>query len=120
MMDDELDSTTENVRDCFVYGRWAVGNPERHFAEFDSWLAAHDAELTRQSPASTAAADAWEWGHRHSQGTNAIGDEKRARLEYAEGVARDHRKQTQEQGKNRLVKRRPAGPWIEVAAPKEG
>jgi hypothetical protein len=63
-MNDEFDSTTDNVRDCFVYGRWFNGNPERHFAEFDRWLAEHDdavrAETLEVAAVLAESVDVWD------------------------------------------------------------
>jgi len=59
--------TTQDVRASYRNSNSTLGgipyrgpyeSPADLHAEFDRWLAAHDAELTRQSPASTTAADA--------------------------------------------------------------
>lgn len=46
--------TDEEARESYVYGRWMTGEPERHLAEFDRWLAQHDAEVL------AAARPSWE------------------------------------------------------------
>ena len=47
-MSDTYTPNDGTVRECYVYGRWAEGQPERHFPEFDRWIAAHDADKDRQ------------------------------------------------------------------------
>lgn len=48
-MPEEHTPTTDEARDCYVYGRWVEGPPERHFAEFDRWLAQVKAETLRDA-----------------------------------------------------------------------
>ena len=45
---DDYTPTTEDVRESYTYFRGAIPTVE-HEAEFDRWLAAHDAEVREQT-----------------------------------------------------------------------
>lgn len=63
---------------------------------------------------------AWEWGYKHSQGTNWVGSEAGARFQMESSMNGDGRKQRQAQKRQRLVKRwvgnpiEVENPWAEV------
>ena len=58
----------------------------------------------------------WEWGYTHSQGTNWVGDEMRARHDMRQSMLRDERLQWQARRRQRLVKRW-VGNVVEVENP---
>lgn len=100
----EYTPSTGEVRRRYAYARSAGNKNQSAVAEFDRWLAAHDAEVRAGV---VAEEPEWEYGIR----TLRYGGK------YGFYVARDEqdaKRQLEGTSRSEIVRRRKAGPWVPV------
>lgn len=122
--------TTEDVREDYAIGRNEVigaGWYSQHRAEFDSWLAAHDAAKRAEWEAEQGQTE-WEYGSDGAEGTEdpdprLLSDDSPywpvkllgVREPNAEQAAQIVAKWNEgDPGSARIIRRRKAGPWLPV------